>query len=81
MLENIVILYPNPNNGTFHIVSEKIALKDIKVFDTQGRLIKSTTLEDSIQHTQISGLSTGIYYISILDTERNIYHKKVSIVE
>ncbi len=78
---NEIILYPNPNNGTFHILSEKIALKDIKVFDTQGRLIKSKTFEDNIQHTQISDLNTGIYYISILDTERNIHHKKVSIVE
>lgn len=59
--ENLLI-YPNPNNGAFTLVSE--ADLDLAIINEMGQLVKSVSLNEGNEHRlSISEMSNGIYFI------------------
>ncbi len=70
-----VSIYPNPTNGTVNIKSASI-IKNITVYDLQGRKIQTIKTEAQNSEVNISALKTGIYIFSI-ETEAGTIMKKV----
>ena len=78
-IDNEFSIIPNPNNGTFTILtSEKRQIKYLSIIDLHGKVVwenKSSNNEVEY-HVQ---LNSGLYLISIEDTEGNINIDKMVI--
>jgi Beta-xylosidase len=70
----LIPVYPNPNNGMFSINMPQAG--NIKIADTNGRLVYSSHLNESVNYVDISGNAPGIY-IAILTVKGKIYHVKI----
>ncbi len=69
-------IYPNPTNGTLQITSEE-ALKELMVFDVQGRLVQRKQLfSKGDQALSIEG-KPGLYFLQIWTQKGNRYTEKV----
>ncbi|MEY4538368.1 MAG: hypothetical protein RLZZ306_125 [Bacteroidota bacterium] len=74
--ENEILIYPNPNNGTFKIILSKMLKNaDIQLYDLIGRERRFTFTSDEIK---IEGLTKGIYFIRISKDGEN-YFKKILV--
>lgn len=73
--QNSVLIYPNPTKGIFNIRSnDQVTVHLVEVFNNLGQKV----LEFNKQQTcDISGLSDGIYYIRITDSNNNLKIKKM----
>jgi hypothetical protein len=71
--KNTLLVYPNPNNGSFYIKSD--FEKEILIFDITGKLIKKVKLEKD-KETSINGLGVGIYFVA--DEQRR---KKIIVTQ
>ncbi len=71
--ENSILIYPNPNKGTFKIVLPK-ALKnaDIQLFDSFGRGLMFTYNDGQ---THVEGLIQGVYFLKINQGDKVIVKK------
>ena len=57
-------IFPNPNDGTFTISTEKEKLVEIKIYNEAGQTIKELILDESNHHKlTISDLLTGFYFV------------------
>lgn len=76
--ENIdgINISPNPSHDDFKIVAHKNALKALKVFDINGKLIKEEIL-NNVYFTQIQGLNSGFYNLQIKDSKMQLHHIKI----
>ena len=62
---NLFSIYPNPTSSEVHI-SAKELIKDIRVYDTSGRLIQSlNNLEAETTSLQLGGIANGVYFIQV----------------
>ena len=75
--ENQLLIYPNPNNGTFSIFSNYEKLHYI-VYNLLGEKIKSGNLNYRSNKIEMPGLKPGIYLIVFKNRETTI-NKKVTI--
>jgi hypothetical protein len=60
-----VVVYPNPNTGSFTIELNNGSVKTIEVMDVTGRIILTNTSSNDKADFNISGLSNGIYYVRV----------------
>ena len=76
--EDIVSIYPNPNNGIFSINfnSTKYSVINLVVSDITGKILKNTTARNS--QIDLSELSDGVYLVKII-TQENSFIKKIII--
>ncbi len=65
--DNMLSIFPNPVSEILSIQSGQIGLKDFKIFDTQGRLIREDTFVDTNVSVDVSGFSRGVYFIELQD--------------
>jgi len=73
---DVFSVYPNPTSSEVNI-SSKESIKDIKVYDTTGRLVKSlNNLNAKNTKVNLNELSNGIYFIHI-SSENNRQTKQV----
>ncbi|WP_179354447.1 T9SS type A sorting domain-containing protein [Winogradskyella vidalii] len=76
-------IYPNPASEVVNIrLSGTLNVSDIYMFDVTGKLIKRTNITNenlSATTTQIdiSTLQPGVYFIKLIDDERNITKKLI----
>jgi hypothetical protein len=66
-LQNIV-LYPNPSNGIFNLVSGTNEITEIQVYDLTGKVIwskKDFEVSNSEIQINLSSVSQGIYFVKI----------------
>jgi hypothetical protein len=68
---------PNPSNGDLHIKwdEESINVKDLKLLDNSGRVVKDLGIEN--QYQDLSALVSGVYYIKIVSKQGNYFLKWV----
>jgi len=64
---NFVRLFPNPNNGTFTIVSEYAG--NIKVFDFSGKLVYETSLNSGEEIVSLPSVSIGTYTVKFISAQ------------
>lgn len=67
-----LILTPNPANEVLNILSGSNALKNIKVYDTTGRLIKQLNSTNNLIAVDVNNLTSGLYSISISENNKTI---------
>lgn len=59
-----ISVYPNPTNGNVMINCNSL-IKSVQLYDMQGRLLQSNSVNESQTNLQLSSQSTGIYYLKI----------------
>ena len=78
ILFNPVSVFPNPNTGIFKINGSENGILTVKVFNLQGKLLKS--FENNIDNEfNLSDFRQGMYLIYILKDEQLIQIKKIII--
>ncbi len=82
--KNQILIYPNPNDGKFHIrLNEAISSDlDISLYDKLGRMIRNERLttgqaEDGLLN--IGHLPGGIYFVKISDHKKIIHTEKIVV--
>ncbi|MCR4736893.1 MAG: T9SS type A sorting domain-containing protein [Bacteroidales bacterium] len=73
---NEITLYPNPNSGKFVIQSSVAAMKEVCVYDLQGRLLRKVAADGQTTAIDIKGLPSGTYMVSIA-TDKGVVTKTV----
>ena len=65
-------LSPNPANNTFRLEFENIKnnIYQYQIFNSLGAIIQKEKIKSS-KKIDISGLSAGVYFVRLLDTENN----------
>jgi hypothetical protein len=64
-------LYPNPASSSITLNLDGIAKADIEFLDIQGKLIFSENQVFNQQQIDISGISTGTYFVRIISEKGN----------
>lgn len=63
-LDNSVVLYPNPATSLVSIKADS-PIRSIQLYDVQGRILVTSLVDESETSFDISGYSTGVYYVKI----------------
>lgn len=61
-------VYPNPNNGTFHIVTADASAKTIEVSEVTGRIVLSENTSSQAVQVDISTMANGVYYVKVVSS-------------
>ncbi|HEX7413869.1 MAG TPA: nidogen-like domain-containing protein [Bacteroidia bacterium] len=75
---NQVVIYPNPNNGTFVIETNATTKQALQVYDVNGKMVLSQTINGKTI-IDASSLNEGVYNISIISNE-GMVNKSLVIV-
>ena len=71
LIENGIVLYPNPTLNVFTIeTNEDLTGKSFIIHDVSGRVLLTGTLQGSKTTIQVSSLSTGSYYFNLPETNQ-----------
>ena len=75
-----ISVYPNPVEDYIYIKKSKnIIVSKINIFDTNGKLVHSIiSFDKDILKLNIQSLNKGIYFISIENTQNQIFTKKLT---
>jgi photosystem II stability/assembly factor-like uncharacterized protein len=57
-------IYPNPATSIIHI-SCPFTVKEIKIFDVTGKLVKSEELKGKSNRIPLKGIKSGVYFVKI----------------
>lgn len=72
-----ICLYPNPTNNNVKMsVDQNIALNNIRLFDLNGRLIR--TFPVNVREFDCSGIQSGVYFLKF-ESEKGTISKKIRI--
>ena len=77
--KNEFSIYPNPVQNSFSVASENpTTIKKIALFDFSGKLLLSKAIfQNELQNIDVSGLSKGIYFVSIFTVDGKSYSEKL----
>jgi hypothetical protein len=69
-LANEIRIFPNPSNGNFNILCEGDQSAEYRIYDLQGRMVSSSTIEPGMMNTvSLPNLKAGIYQVVISGDE------------
>ncbi len=68
--KNKISVFPNPASNVLKINTENKFVKEYKIYNNLGQLLKQNTYRSNEQ-INVSNLSQGVYFISILDKKNN----------
>jgi hypothetical protein len=77
MDNNEFAIYPNPATESFTIESTNHKIKSIKLFNTLGEIISTTTPNNTKSIININQYANGIYFIEITDEDGNTVNRKI----
>jgi hypothetical protein len=71
-ISNNITLSPNPSNGVFTIaLNTTVDILEASVTNTLGQIVKTETAKNASQLTiDLSGMSKGIYYLTLTTSGR-----------
>jgi hypothetical protein len=73
-----LIVYPNPNNGLFHIsFPETLLGQTTRLTNSIGQIIETGIVHSTLIDYDLSNLSFGIYFIQVQTTKGMITQKIV----
>lgn len=78
-INNLLSIYPNPNNGIFYIDPNSLKKQTIQIFDSTGKLVFDQIIINKTL-IDISYLNEGVYSITI-KSDTTITNKKLVIVK
>ncbi|MFZ4797077.1 MAG: T9SS type A sorting domain-containing protein [Bacteroidia bacterium] len=77
---NYLNIYPNPSTGIFTIENKENEIKEVKVFDINGKLMDSFQMkESSTQTLNYNHLSNGLYLVKVIDKIGIVSNSKIVI--
>ena len=65
---NILSVYPNPNDGLFTLLTSQMI--EVKIFNSLAQLVFKANLNEAINQFNLKDLPDGIYFIEYLDTNQ-----------
>lgn len=71
-----VELTPNPIVNNLNIQQSNAQVLDVQIFNLQGQLAKRTFIEDENATIDFSALSSGVYFVKLIDSSNNTFTKK-----
>jgi len=74
--DNSVQLYPNPTSGSFNVLQNATDANHIEIYNSIGSLIYSAEVKESNISIDLTGNSTGIYFVKVT-TEQGSVTKKL----
>ena len=82
---NILSIYPNPNNGMVKMKMYETTLNDVtvKIYNTIGGLAKTITIKNNDlteKQIDLSSFASGVYLIQI-ESENKVYTHKISVIK
>lgn len=80
VLEEEISIFPNPANNNLYIRNNSyINLKDVSIYDVNGRLISIIDVNESsrLKTIDISSLSSGMYFINIKAEDASLTKKLI----
>ena len=69
-------IFPNPNDGTF-VIKGLIKPSQIELYTLQGEIVYSKSIRKSSDEINISTLSSGIYFMKLVDADGNSIIRKI----
>lgn len=79
-IKNEVIVYPNPNNGTFKLqIENEIKNGEIVLINSLGQKVYDQTVRQGINNITASGLSKGLYNYILLSDKQKIKDGKIVV--
>ncbi len=70
-------VFPNPNNGSFVVMSSDKKLKEVFIYDVAGKLVYSKqNIQEENLNVDISHIANGFYYVKVI-TNGNSYLQKI----
>lgn len=79
VLDNNIILYPNPNSGVFHLQSKKHKLPSIVIYNLVGENIYQSAINNPQAEIDLSTQPKGVYFLQIIDENKNMENIKIII--
>lgn len=73
-----ILVYPNPNNGSFVIETNTLTKQTLQLFDVNGKLVLSQSINGKTT-IDASNLADGVYNLSITNND-GVINKKLVIV-
>lgn len=81
-----IMIYPNPNNGQMTLeyqLSENTVNANIRMYDVNGRVVFEKNLlvtdEKQVEQISLTGLSGGLYFYQIGNSEKTLDKGKIII--
>ena len=69
-------IYPNPANS-FFVIRCPLPVKEIKIFDVSGKLIKEIAFSSKEPKISLKGIKTGVYLLKIKAENKEFTQKLV----
>ena len=76
MHQDQVQIFPNPSNGKLNLVYDQLKIKDLRLLDAMGRVVK--VFPPQLKTLEVAELPSGIYYLS-LSGDKDQVMKKIII--
>ncbi|MFK7784893.1 MAG: T9SS type A sorting domain-containing protein [Crocinitomicaceae bacterium] len=73
-----ILIYPNPNNGTFIIESPNAQVKSIQIFDLAGKEVGFTKEGSLVWNVSLQSAASGVYIINV-QTETGIIVERLVV--
>ena len=73
-----IVLYPNPNNGSFTIkYSGYVPINDAKITNISGQLIKKINLNSlsDLEEITLPNVTSGVYFVHLSSNEETVVKK------
>ncbi len=77
--QNIFVMYPNPVNNQLNVEFSTLDIDELKISitDMQGRIVSNNQINSSNSTIDVSGFSTGLYQVIIMDGNNILTTKKL----
>ena len=73
----LITIYPNPTEGTTHILCTYPEAKSLKVYDVFGKEVKSQTITEETTELNLSQCANGLYFVRIFSGEEVLGTAKI----
>lgn len=73
---DVVKLYPNPNNGSF-VIDAANQSAEVQVVDVLGNLVYSTTIKNGKETVIIPNAANGVYFVKVNTNHTQTTHRMV----
>lgn len=77
-LNPFLSIFPNPTKDQLNVVWKgNTSSKEIKIFDINGRIVKTSALKGGMAHLSMKMLRSGIYFLKVYEKDKEIAAKKL----
>lgn len=73
------LLFPNPVQGSFNILSRDVYRYEMRLTDMSGRVVMTKLLTSYMQQIPVANIAAGIYICSIYKGDEKVYVRKLII--